>query len=58
MHPLWKAEHPNCSDVDDKNNDQYMQIVIEAMTGGSDAKDIAEYNKIIRNVAKEVLIDK
>ncbi len=56
--PQWKNEHPNCSDIDDEYNDEYMQIVIEAMTCGSDEKTMNEYKKIIRNIAKEVVIEK
>ena len=56
--PAWKAEHPYCRDQHHKDNDKFLQIMIESMTGKDDPNIIQEYDKIIRNVAKEVLINK
>ena len=56
--PAWKAEHPYCRDQHHKDNDKFLQIMIESMTGKDDLNIIQEYDKIIRNVAKEVFIDK
>ena len=56
--PAWKAEHPYCRDQHHKDNDKFLQIMIESMTGKDDPNIIQEYDKIIRNVAKEVFIDK
>ena len=56
--PAWKAEHPYCRDQHHKDNDKFLQIMIESMTGKDDPNIMQEYDKIIRNVAKEVFIDK
>ena len=56
--PAWKAEHPHCRDQHHKDNDKFLQIMIESMTGKDDPNIMQEYDKIIRNVAKEVFIDK
>ena len=55
--PVWKAEHPYCRDQHHKDNDKFLQIMIESMTGKDDPNIMQEYDKIIRNVAKEVFID-
>ena len=56
--PAWKAEHPYCRDQHHKDNDKFLQIMIKSMTGKDDPNIMQEYDKIIRNVAKEVFIDK
>ena len=56
--PAWKAEHPYCRDQHHKDNDKFLQIMIESMTEKDDPNIMQEYDKIIRNVAKEVFIDK
>ena len=56
--PAWKAEHPYCRDQHHKDNDKFLQIMIESMTGKDDPNIMQEYDKIIRNVAKEVFINK
>ena len=38
--PLWKAEHPNFLDPEHEDSEQFSQIIIEAMTCGSDEKTI------------------
>ena len=39
-------------------NDQYMQILNESMCSELKEEEDEKYNKIIKNVAKEVIIDK
>ncbi len=56
--PLWKAEHPNFLNPEHEDSEQFSQIIIEAMTCGSDEKTMKEYDKIIRNVIKEIFVDK
>ncbi len=53
----YKEEHPGCNFSESKFSDQYSKIVIEAM-GGSGDNDIEKENKIIKKIAKEVVIDK
>lgn len=54
----WKEAHPQYKDGESKKNDQYLKILIGSV--GSLNKDDEEqnYEKIIKNVAKEVTIDK
>ena len=54
--PTWIKEHPKCDDYYSKQNNQYLQIVHESM-GGKDGEENAKYyNKIVKNVSKEVVI--
>ncbi len=55
--PKYKEVHPGCNYSDSKYSDQYSKLVIEAM-GGSGNNDVEKADKIIRNIAKEVVIDK
>ncbi len=52
--PKFKEAHPNCNMAESKYCDQYSKIMIESMDDNNDEK----INKIIRNIAKEVVIDK
>jgi hypothetical protein len=51
--PKYKELHPGCNYSDSKYSDQYSKLVIEAMGGDTNKED-----KIIRKIAKEVIIDK
>ena len=55
--PEFRAKYPDCGKSDSKKSDQYNKLVIEAM-GGSGNEDIDNENKIIKKIAKEVIIDK
>jgi hypothetical protein len=55
--PKFKEAHPDCIKSTSKYSDQYNKIIIEAM-GGSGDNDLEKEDKIIRNIAKEVTIDK
>jgi hypothetical protein len=52
--PDWVKEHPGCARGDNRHNDEYMEIV--GNTAGVD--NIKDVNKIVKKVAKEVIIDK
>jgi hypothetical protein len=54
----WQKKFPNCKDPDSKKNDMYLDIVSNAMSGGSNEEQMHNYEKIITNVAKEVTIEK
>jgi hypothetical protein len=54
--PVWKANNPECNYSDSKKSDQYNKIIVEAMGGETDINLLE--NKIIKNIAKEVIIDK
>jgi len=55
--PKFKELHPGCNYSESKYSDQYSKLVIEAM-GGNGNNDDEKAEKIIRNIAKEVVIDK
>jgi hypothetical protein len=54
----WREKNPESNDCDSKKNTDYNQIIIHSMGGSTKEEDEQHYNKIIRNVAKEVIIDK
>jgi len=53
----YKSKHPDCDKGDSKFSDQYNKLIIEAM-GGKGDNDLEKEDKIIKNIAKEVTIDK
>jgi len=55
--PEFKKEHPDCNKSSSKFSDQYNKLIVESM-GGSGDNDLEKEDKIIRNIAKEVTIDK
>jgi hypothetical protein len=55
--PQFKEKYPDCGRSDSKYSDQYNKLIIEAM-GGLGDNDIEKEDKIIRKIAKEVIIDK
>jgi hypothetical protein len=54
----WQKDHINFNHYDSKQNDQYLQIVTNSMSGGTEQEQQTNYEKIIKNIAKETLIDK
>jgi hypothetical protein len=54
----WAEAHPNCRDPRSKKNDQYLRIVSNAMSGISSEEQSKNMMQIIRNVAREVVIEK
>ena len=51
----WRDMYPDCSDIESENNEKYMRMIIASM-GGQDIS--IDENKIIKRVAKHVVIDK
>ncbi len=54
----WTKVHPDYNNADSKDNDRFLQIVSEAMSGSTQDETIKNYNKIIKNIAKETVIEK
>jgi len=54
----WTKEHPEYNDYESKQNDRYLKIVSEAMSGSSQEETNKNYNKIIKNIVKETVINK
>jgi len=55
--PKFKEIHPDCIKAASKFSDQYNKMIIESM-GGSGDNDIEKEDKIIKNISKNVIIDK
>ena len=55
--PKFKEVHPDCSKSESKYSDQYNKIVVESF-GGSGNNDTEKEDKIIKNIAKGVGIEK
>jgi hypothetical protein len=56
--PQWREENPAAEDTDTKKHMEYQNILLEAMGGSTMENDDKKREKIIRNIAKEVIIDK
>jgi hypothetical protein len=55
--PSFKEAHPDCGKYHSKFSDQYNKIIVESM-GGSGDNDLEKEDKIIKNIAKNVYINK
>ena len=49
----WKAEHPDHMKSESSENDEYLRLVNQITSGSED-----NLNKVIRRIAKEVMINK
>ena len=54
----WTKIHPDYKDSKSKENDKYLKIVSESMSGTSEEETNKNYSKIIKNIVKETIIDK
>jgi hypothetical protein len=54
----WQKQNPKYKDPESKQNDKYMQIVLNSMSGSTNEEANKNYEKIIKNVIKETVIDK
>jgi hypothetical protein len=57
MIPAFREKYPDCVYSDSRKSDQYNNLIIEAMGGLGNDED-GKANKIIKKIAKEILIDK
>ena len=55
--PKFKEAHPDCGTYHSKYSDQYNKIIIESV-GGSGDNDAEKEEKIIRNISKNVVVEK
>jgi hypothetical protein len=55
--PEFKDKYPDCVKSDSKKSDQYNNLIIEAMGGHGD-NDVQKEDQIIKNISKEITIDK
>ena len=54
----WQKLYPKYSDPDSKQNDKYMKIVLNSMSGSTKEESDKNYEKIVKNIAKETIIEK
>ena len=54
----WREENPEYKDPESKVNDKYQKIMFEAMGGYTKEENEKNFAKIIRNVSKQITIDK
>ena len=54
----WQKKHPEYNDPDSKQNDKYMNIVLNSMSGSTKEESNKNYEKIAKNIAKETTINK
>lgn len=54
----WTKIHPDYNDSDSYENDKYLKIVSESMCGSTKEETNKNYCKIIKNIARETVIDK
>jgi hypothetical protein len=54
----WQKINPEYKDSSSKINDKYLKIVSESMSGSTKEECERNYKKIVKNIAKEIIIDK
>lgn len=54
----WQKMNPEYKDSSSKVNDRYLKIVSESMSGSTKEECEKNYKKIVKNIAKETVIDK
>jgi hypothetical protein len=54
----WQKAYPEYKDPESKQNDKYMKMICNAMSGSTKEESEKNYEKIIKNIAKEVTINK
>jgi len=56
--PKWQEKNPDFRILDTKENDDYLKIALNSMGGQTDDQHEKYVEKILRNVLKEVVIEK
>ena len=54
----WKNENPGCTNSDSRKNDQYINIVMNSMSGGTNEEQQHNISQIVKNISKAVVIEK
>jgi hypothetical protein len=54
----WQKKYPCYKDPESKQNDKYLEMICNTMGGSTDEEQTKNLNKIIKNITKEVIIDK
>jgi hypothetical protein len=54
----WQKVNPQFKDPESKQNDKYLSMLCNVMSGGSKEETTKNYDKIVRNIVKETVIEK
>jgi hypothetical protein len=54
----WQKKYPDYNDPESKQSDRYMEMICNTMDASSKEEQDKNMNKIIKNITKEVVIDK
>ena len=54
----WQKVYPEYNDPESKQNDNYMKMICNAMSGSTKEESNKNYERIVKNIAKGVVIDK
>jgi hypothetical protein len=54
----WINQYPDCTQYNSSKNSTYLHIITNAMSGSTEEMQEANFNKIVKNIAKETVIDK
>ena len=58
MLPAWQEENPNFANMNTRENDEYINISLNSLGSENATEKQKQTNKIIKNVLKEVTVDK
>ena len=58
MIPEWTKENPDYNDAESKTNDTYFKLVFNSMSGSTKEEANKNYEKIVKNIIKETVIEK
>jgi len=54
----WQKKYPDYNDPESRQNDKYLKMLCSAMNGSTDEEQEKNMEKIIKNITKEVVINK
>jgi hypothetical protein len=54
----WKEENPDCVEPTSSKNDDYLYMFKHSMGGATDEEEDKNIQKVVKNIIKEVVIDK
>jgi len=54
----WQRENPGCKEYNNHKNDLYLKMMVECLGPADEKAEHKEFNKIIRKIAKNTIIDK
>ena len=54
----WQKEYPEYNNPESKQNDKYMKMICNVMSGSTKEESDKNYEKVIKNIAREVSINK